>query len=252
MRALILACAACLCASVAYAQTDVNELFARAGQDYDAARFADAALRYDSLAQMGYANAELYFNLGNAHFRAGNVGQAIWAYRVGQQLAPRDPDIEANLTVARLAARDRIETIPPGFWKQLWITLGSLLSLREGAWLVTILWGALWLFIAGWLFLPSFRGWAAAAIRMAATAWMIAAVIFAARYLEVTDTNGAVLIAAEAEAKSGPGNEFDAVFTGHAGLECTVRGNQNGYVLVELTNGRVGWVPESDIKLLPS
>jgi tetratricopeptide (TPR) repeat protein len=243
---------ALLWATVAVAQTDTDGLFARAGQDYDAARFADAAARYDSLTQMGYANAELYFNLGNAHFRAGNVGEAIWAYRVSQQLAPRDPDIDANLTVARLAARDRIETIPPGFWKQLWLTLGSLLSLREGAWLVTILWSALWLFIAGWLFYPSLRRWTAAGVRMTATAWVIAAIIFAARYLEITGTHGAVLIAAEAEAKSGPGREFDPVFTGHAGLECTVRGNQNGYVLLELANGRVGWVPETDIMLLPS
>jgi len=42
----------------------------------------------------------VYYNLGNACFRQGKLGFAILNYEQARRLAPRDPDILANLRFA--------------------------------------------------------------------------------------------------------------------------------------------------------
>jgi hypothetical protein len=236
----------------ARADFDPQTLFTRAAASYDAGQFGLAASQYDSLITTGQETPEVYFNLGNAYFRAGSLGQAIWAYRSAEELAPRDADIDANLTVARLACRDRIETAPASLLQQLWRTVSKLLSLTEGARLVTLLWLALWLVIAAALFLRRARRWVMPFVRVLALAWALSAITFTVRYVAARNTKAGVVVASETQARSAPGAEEDVVFSGHAGLECIVRGQKAGFLLIELANGRVGWVAAADLKLVES
>lgn len=248
MRRLILCLV--LWATPAWAIENPDSVFAEAGKHYDDGRFQDAALRYDSLIATGYKLPQVYFNLGNAQFRAGQLGEAIWAYRSALNLAPRDVDIEANLTVARLACRDRIEVEPPGLIKQVWRAVSTVLSVGEGALLVTWLWWSLWAVIALVLLLPVTRPWVMPLVRILALAWVVAASTLAIRHMASQSTQGGVLIAAESQARSAPGPNEDVAFTGHSGMECQVRGRRDNYLLIELANGRVGWIPAADVKLI--
>ena len=78
----------------------LQQAFLEASQAYDANRPADAAGLYGKLVEQGYKSKELYFNLGNAYFKVGNLGLAVLNYRRAWQIAPRDPDIQANLRFA--------------------------------------------------------------------------------------------------------------------------------------------------------
>jgi tetratricopeptide (TPR) repeat protein len=231
---------------------DPTAVFVQAGEHYDAGRFQAAALQYDSLLRAGYKQPQVYFNLGNAQFRAGSLGEAIWAYRCALNLAPRDADIDANLTVARLACRDRIEAAPPGWLRQLWRSVSSVLSLSEGARLVTAVWAALWAAVAFALFLPAVRRWILPAVRLLALAWVLSAATLVVRFVAYRNTQAGVVIVAETQARTAPDPEEDVAFTGHSGLECLVRGARGDYLLVELANGRVGWIPASEVKLIES
>jgi len=55
------------------------------------------------LAQEGYS-APVLFDLGNSNYRQGNFAKAILAYKRAQWLSPSDPDIAANLSMARKQA----------------------------------------------------------------------------------------------------------------------------------------------------
>jgi len=239
-------------AAPALATEEPDRLFTEASGHYDAGRFVEASRLYDSLLRAGYKQPQVYFNLGNAQFRAGSLGQAIWAYRSAFNLAPRDVDIEANLTVARLACRDKIEVAPPGLVKQVWRTASSVLSVAEGTLLVTWLWWSLWAVVAIAVFLPSVRSWTLPVIRLLALAWLVSASTLTVRYLAERNTQSGVVIAVETQARSAPAPDEDVAFTGHAGMECLVRGQRGDYLLVELANGRVGWIPATDLKLVES
>lgn len=77
-----------------------GDAFVDAEMAYKAGRFADAAALYRQILDEGRVAPELFFNLGNACFKQGDVGEAVLNYRRAWMLAPRDPDIRANLRFA--------------------------------------------------------------------------------------------------------------------------------------------------------
>lgn len=52
-------------------------LFNQANGLYKEKNYEGAITLYDSIARAGYSSAELFFNLGNAQFKAGNLAPAI-------------------------------------------------------------------------------------------------------------------------------------------------------------------------------
>ena len=80
---------------------------AQADSAYALGHFQQAIADYDSLIKV-QPTAELYYNLGNAHFRTDNITQAILAYERALQLKPGDNDIRFNLEFARSKTIDKI------------------------------------------------------------------------------------------------------------------------------------------------
>jgi len=75
--------------------------FDAANKLYEQSRFAEAATAYAKLLESNLRSETLCFNLGNAWFKAGQMGRAIAAYREAERLAPREPGIRFNLQFAR-------------------------------------------------------------------------------------------------------------------------------------------------------
>ncbi len=71
--------------------------FVRAQQAYDEGRVQEAITLYEHILSQGYYAHELFYNLGNALYRSGDVGAAALSYRRAQYLKPRDEDTRYNL-----------------------------------------------------------------------------------------------------------------------------------------------------------
>lgn len=105
------------------AMAQPNELFQKAGRAYDAGHFAEASRGYTALIEQGQHRPEVYFNLGNAEFRAGHDGAAVLAYRQAWRLTPRDADIAANLQFALEHTGAALPAPPP--WERLLQSLSA-------------------------------------------------------------------------------------------------------------------------------
>src|SRR5262245_56535411 len=94
--------------------------FVRALEVFDAAKspadYRESAALLESLLADGFRNGAVYYNLGNAYFRAGEFGRAIAAYRKARPYRPRDPYLEANLRQALAVAPGRLSEPPPPWW----------------------------------------------------------------------------------------------------------------------------------------
>lgn len=66
--------------------------------------FRQAAEAYEQLRRQGIRNVDLFRNQGDAHLLAGELPQAILAYRRGERLAPCDRELWACLAYARKQA----------------------------------------------------------------------------------------------------------------------------------------------------
>src|SRR5271166_49137 len=97
--------------------------FLRALEVFDAAKtpadYRESAALLESLLANGFRNGAVYYNLGNAYFRAGDYGRSIAAYRKAKPYRPRDPYLEANLRQALSVAPGRLPEPPAPWWRHV-------------------------------------------------------------------------------------------------------------------------------------
>lgn len=97
--------------------------FVRALDLFDAAQtpeqYRQSAEEFESILADGFRNGAVYYNLGNAYFRAGEYGRAILNYRKAQAYLPRDPYLKANLQQAIAAAPGKLAIPPQPWWSHI-------------------------------------------------------------------------------------------------------------------------------------
>ena len=76
---------------------------------YNEGEFERAIDEWRTCVDNGTENADLYYNLGNAYFRNGNLGFAIYYYKSALRLDPSNDDILHNLKYAQAMTRDKVE-----------------------------------------------------------------------------------------------------------------------------------------------
>ena len=81
------------------------EVFTQGNRHYDAGEYEAAIESYSTLVQRGVVDAHLYYNLGNAYYKAGMLGPAMLFYERAARLAPRDEDIAENRGLLRSLLR---------------------------------------------------------------------------------------------------------------------------------------------------
>lgn len=87
--------------------------FDAANQLYDQGKFAEARAAYQKLANAGEVSANLFYNLGNANQRLGNLGEALLDYERALALDSGHAEARANLKLLR----GQTGAVPwPGSW----------------------------------------------------------------------------------------------------------------------------------------
>ena len=88
-----------------------QELFDKANAAYQNGEFEASISSYEKIIENGEASAEVYFNLGNAHYKLNNVAPSIYYFEKALQLQPKDEDIKNNIEFARNMAIDDIDEV---------------------------------------------------------------------------------------------------------------------------------------------
>ena len=96
-----------LISSVVFAQNET--LFEQGNALYNDGNYEEAIKKYDAIIDNGQHSAELYFNLGNAHYKLNHVAPSIYYYEKALQLSPNDKEIKNNIAFARNMTIDAID-----------------------------------------------------------------------------------------------------------------------------------------------
>ena len=101
--------AASLCAlSISSLSAQADADFAKANRDFAQGHFKEAISGYEALIRDGQWTANVFYDLGNAYFRAGDFGRAILNYERALALAQHHPEATANLQIGRASCRERV------------------------------------------------------------------------------------------------------------------------------------------------
>ena len=94
---------------------DNTSLWNSANQAYIDGDFAAAIKSYSAIENRGYYSARLYYNLGNAYFKNGELGKAILYYNRALVVSPSMDDAKYNLEIAEVQTKDNISVVPEFF-----------------------------------------------------------------------------------------------------------------------------------------
>jgi len=223
---------------------DVRHAFEGANRAFAVAttpeQFRDVAARFESLRRNGGECGAVLFNLGNAWFRAGEMGRAIAAYKEAERYLPRDPVLVANLAEARRVAG---VAAPPAeladrllFWRA-WSSYPLAAQSAIGfAVLAFVLAGAVRLGVRK-LVVPA---------RIVSVHAALALVVFALEFHRFEIERRGVVVIEQVMARKGDAESYGPAFTAPLieGQEVRVLDSRSGWTRVQLDNGIDGWVPE--------
>ena len=225
---------------------DPSHIFLAANQAYKEGRFDQAAALYENLLALEIINGSLCYNLGNSYLKAGKIGKALVNYRRAELFMPRNEDLQANIQYALQQTIDKIEGRDPYSYVKSFCFWYSRLTSKEliviflianiGLWGIALvqlfkkqqyLWPALYFFIASTILFG-----ASAAIKL-----------YSFYYKP-----GGVVIAREITVRSGGSINDTALFGLHEGAEFDWLDESDGWIKIQLRDGKKGWVQKETVE----
>ncbi len=221
--------------------------FFHANALYKDGQFTAAAGEYEQLLRSGLASGNVYFNLGNAYFKAGERGKAILHYERARRLMPADPDLDANLAYAR--SLTGAETCTPPVWERVAFPVAHRMATGQLVWLTSALYTLLLLGLTGYRVWPRRPRWLAYAAVALATLVVVASTSLAEQVLSNDWQPQAVVIASsDTPARFEPADNGTVHFALKEGSLVRILAARQGWLQIARCDGRRGWLPKDAVE----
>ncbi len=232
--------------TMAQAETGTSsaEQFFEANQAYKSDRFQQAIDGYIGLIENGHENGHVYYNLGNAYFRLGDLGKAILAFERARLLIPRDGDLSFNLSHARNQAQDASIDLQTS-------SLNGFLGLggfnRHETFFVFTLLNVLF-FSLLCLRLYKKTEWTYYLSIFMAIAISVGVCAVVLKWYAWANDNRAVILSEEVMVQAGPDSRDTLLFKLHAGTLVRVERTENDWTLLQLSKDKRGWAKSKHLE----
>jgi tetratricopeptide (TPR) repeat protein len=233
-----------------FGNAQTSALFIKGNAYYNRAQYKEALKTYQQILDEGYQSAAVYFNMGNASYKSGDIPSALLYYEKAHKLAPGDDDINFNIRFANLKTTDKIDQVPEFFlfnwWKAFILTFSiNILAILS---IALVLFGSVMLII--YFFTSS--------VSIKKTSFYTSIILFFAGTfmifiagMQISYFKGhrqAIIFSGSVTVKSGPVEQSSSLFVIHDGTKVNVLENSNGWIKIGLVNGNEGWIKQSDAK----
>lgn len=234
----------------AYAQSNYQVVFEQANEQYIQGNYTKAIEIYEGILTNNIHAGELYFNLGNAYYKNHQIGMAILHYERAIRLLPNDEDVKANLGLANLKIKDKMEE------KAELLSFSSLLnnialSMTEKAWawlcvsllITSLILYALYMFSHRIIMQKTYFYSASIAVFISVIVFFMAK----HNYNIITKNTEAIIISASVSVMSEPTSTSTKLFILHEGSKINITEESSDFYKLTLINGNVGWVNRNDV-----
>ena len=230
-----------------------NDLFEQGNTAYANEEWATAIEHYEAILDTDYRSASIHFNLANAYYQIGDLGQAILHYERAWQLDPTDEDIIFNKKLANLQIIDKVEPKEPTFIGAWWQSF--LLTASTNVWAFT---AVLFFFLTlglGTVFLlvkhPFWRPFSFFGGLSTLVIALLLTFIAHQRYgVTYPGTPEAIIMAPNVYVKSAPKAGSTDLFILHEGLKVTVQEQEGDWLRIGVENDKQGWVKAADLAII--
>ena len=222
----------------------------RAQRAYVEGNYELAAEEYRAIADGGEYSLKLYYNLGNAYFKLGDMGRAILFYNRALRLAPSNEDVRHNLSLAESQIKDRITAVPE-FFVKTWMralrnamscTAWSILSLlAAAAFLAMVL-----LFLLASPIVVRKMGFYGGVVML--LLFVCTTSLSVASRNDILSREGAVVLSSAISVKSSPDCSATDLFVLHEGTKLRILTEVDGWYEVVIADGKKGWIESHTVE----
>ncbi len=231
------------------AQEENAQLWEKANTYYTSEEYEQALNIYQQIIDSGEESAKLYFNLGNAYYKTGDVNNAILNFERAKLLAPHDADIQFNLNIANQFVVTKIEELPQPFflrWRTS-VTNKYPTDTWSGISIGTFL---LFLILLGFFIFSKRSTIKRIAFWLGIFAVVLSGFTFSfarQQKLAIKNRNEAIVFCPRVTVKSSPSETGTDLFLIYEGLKIQVTDSLNTWKEIKLADGNEGWLPDSCI-----
>lgn len=221
------------------AATAFDQTFDAGLQAYYQGDYPAAIRAFEQLVEQGVVAPEVFYNLGNAYYRAGRLGPAIANYERALHLRPDLEDARENLELCVNETERRLSKPRPPAWEQALLFWHYRLNPETTYRLALASWVALWLLLA----LRLIRPWPY--LRPAAAVLALVAAAFAASaWTKFHPTPLAVASAPRVPVYHGMRESETVHFELYEGDRVVVDRRDEGWAQVRTSDDKRGWTRE--------
>ncbi len=225
-----------------------NKAFANGNKLYREGKYEEATKAYQKLLDEGFAASSLFYNLGNAYVKTGELSKAVLSYERALRENPRDPEVKANLEFTRGLLADRADE---GGLQVLLSQISPLqwLSWRENSWgFLVFYWIGVVLGVAGILIRRGKKQILVVTAVLLGITLFLGAMLFFRSPLWADPQ--AIVMPKEVEVRYGPVLGESAAFTLHEGSKVRVLRSTQEWSQIYFAKGKVGWVPSENLTII--
>ena len=229
---------------------DNNALWNSANQAYIDGDFLSAVKLYSAIENRGFYSARLYYNLGNAYFKSGELGKAILYYNRALVISPSMEDAKHNLEIAEAQTKDNISVVPEFFLNRWMRLLRSSITCTTWSVLSVVFFAMIAIFML--LFL---LGTALQLRKVGFYGTVVALLLFVftttfaiSSRNSIINRSEAVVMSSAISVKSSPDRLSTDIFVLHEGTKVTVSSEVDGWCEITISDGKKGWTEASHLE----
>jgi len=214
---------------------------------YNSENFEAAIAEFSKIVDSGVKNGKLFYNIGNAYLKNGDIGNAVLWYERALQLMPNDPDLNFNHKYALTLVKDEKEDSRWPIFRVLFFWQHLLSS-------ATVQWAALILNFAFWLFWALQSIWPKRNFKPTSYMILVLTLIFTltALYNHYTRIHikQAVILSDKVSIRSGLTGDSTELFLLHAGTKVKIDKDNKEFYKIYFSEGKIGWLKKSEVGII--
>lgn len=227
---------------------DPDEAFTLANTLYEKGEYKKAVAEDESILAEGFKSGNLYYNLGNAYFKGGDLGRAVLNYERALRLMPRDSDLVSNYRLAKSLVKQK----NPSEKRMIvlkWLDRGmEYITLRQAIIMATFLYFILVIYIIVTRVFKKYKSFSIPIIILILLLF-ITVLVPLAKKLEDFETGG-VVVAKITDARFEPEKDAMVHFPLYEGMKVYITRRKGDWYKVSRPDGKLGWVDRSEVSLI--
>ena len=234
-----------------FADSAVVYTKAMADSAYAEADYVAAIHIYEQLLSMNGESAAIYYNLGGAYYKIGEVARSILNYERALLIEPSNVDAKFNLELARAKTVDTNASVPELIFIRWFCDFAAILSADSWAKVSILCFIVLILCLSSFIFSEKHKTkkifFIFALLSLLCT--VLANVIASNQTAKLMHRESAIIMEPSVTVRSTPSSSGTELFILHEGKKVTIKDDSmTAWKEIEIEDGNIGWLPAESIE----